>query len=78
MENRNLVRRQSEGIDKRKVLIFLTEEGVDKRREVRNFLLDFNRKVFEKIPPSKVKAFFDVIQKIEEAIDKELKESKLK
>lgn len=78
MESRNLIRRQGEGIDKRKVLIFLTEEGVAKRREVRNFLLDFNSKVFEKIPPSKVKAFFEVIQKIEETIDKELKETKLK
>lgn len=73
METRKLIRRQAEGADKRKVLIFLTEEGVEKRREVRNFLLDFNNKVFEKIAPSKIKTFFDVIQKIESEIDKELK-----
>jgi DNA-binding MarR family transcriptional regulator len=78
MEGRSLIRRQAEGADKRKVLIFLTDEGVSKRREVRNFLLDFNDKVFEKIPPSKLKAFFEVMLKIESTIDQELKSIKLK
>lgn len=78
MENRNLIRRQGEGEDKRKVLIFLTKEGVEKRREVRNFLLDFNSKVFEKIPQTKLKSFFEVMQKIEMTIDDELKTIKSK
>lgn len=73
MESRGFIRRQAEGADKRKVLIFLTEKGVEKRREVRNFLLDFNNKVTEKVAPSKMKTFFEVIQKIESEIDKELK-----
>lgn len=73
METRELIRRQAEGADKRKVLIFLTEKGVDKRREVRNFLQDFNQKVFEKVAPSKMKVFFEVIQKVESEIDKEIK-----
>lgn len=78
MENRKLIRRQSEETDKRKVLIFLTDEGVNKRREVRNFLFDFNNKVFEKVAPSKMKTFFEVMQKIEIEINKELKTSKIK
>lgn len=73
MENRKLIRRKSEDVDKRKVLIFLTDEGVEKRREVRNFLLDFNDKVFGKVAPSKMKTFFEVMQKIENEVDKELK-----
>ncbi len=73
METRELIRRQAEGADKRKVLIFLTEKGVEKRREVRNFLQDFNQKVFEKVAPSKMKVFFEVIQKVESEIDKEIK-----
>lgn len=73
MESRGLIRRQGEGTDKRKVLIFLTDEGVSKRREVRNFLIDFNAKVFDKMPPTKIKAFLEVVQKIESTIDKELK-----
>ena len=72
METRGLIRRQGEGTDKRKVLIFLTDEGVRNRREVRNFLMDFNSKVFDKMPPTKIKAFMEVIQKIESTIDKEL------
>jgi len=72
MESRGLIRRQGEGIDKRKVLIFLTDEGVSKRREVRNFLTDFNAKVLDKMPPTKIKAFLEVVQKVESTIDKEL------
>lgn len=78
MENRGLIRRQAEGVDKRKVLIFLTQIGVEKRREVRNFLLDFNTKVFEKLSPAKVKTFVEVVRKIEDTIEKELKENKIK
>lgn len=71
MEDKNLISRQGEGIDKRKVLIFLTEKGVDLRREVRNFLVDFNQKVIENISSSKLKVFFEVVQKIDDIIDNE-------
>lgn len=73
MEEKGLIRRQSGGADKRKVLIFLTDEGVDKRREVRNYLMDFNSNVFDKIAPTKIKTFLEVIQKIDAEIEKELK-----
>lgn len=71
MEENQLIRRQGEGVDKRKVLIFLTEKGVDLRREVRNFLVDFNQKVIENISSSKLKVFFEVVQKIDDIIDNE-------
>lgn len=72
MEEKNLIRRQGEGVDKRKVLIFLTDKGIDVRREVRNFLVDFNQKLIESISPSKLKVFFEVVQKIDDIIDNEL------
>ena len=72
MEDKNLIRRQGEGVDKRKVLIFLTEKGVNVRREVRNFLVDFNQKVIENISSSKLKVFFEVVQKVDDIIDNEL------
>ncbi|MCO5259840.1 MAG: MarR family transcriptional regulator [Crocinitomicaceae bacterium] len=78
MEDKGLIRRKGEGNDKRKVLIFLTDTGVDRRREVRNFLIDFNNKVVENIAPSKLKVFFEAIQKIDEIIDSELNEVKIK
>lgn len=74
MEEKGLIRRQEDGIDKRKVLIFLTDSGVEKRREVRNFLYEFNSKVYSKIAPTKMKAFVDVMQKINAAIEEEMKE----
>ncbi len=74
MEEKGLILRKEDKIDKRKVLIFLTPEGVEKRREVRNFLYDFNTKVYSKIAPTKMKAFVEVMQKIDTAIELELKE----
>lgn len=74
MEEKGLILRKEDKIDKRKVLIFLTDSGVEKRREVRNFLYDFNSKVYSKIAPTKMKAFVEVMQKIDAAIETELKE----
>ncbi len=74
MEEKGLIRRQEDSIDKRKVLIFLTPCGIEKRREVRNFLYEFNSKVYNKIAPTKMKAFVEVMHKIDAAIEEEMKE----
>jgi DNA-binding MarR family transcriptional regulator len=50
MEERGLIYRKLTEDDKRKVLIFLTEEGVENRRMVKNFILGFNQKIINKIP----------------------------
>lgn len=73
MEDRGFIRRQEDEVDKRKVLIFLTPEGLEKRREVRNFVIGFNERIFGKIPHSKLKAFYEVAQKVDLLIDEELK-----
>ena len=39
MEERGLIRREEDLVDKRKVLIFLTPDGVEMRRMVRNFVV---------------------------------------
>jgi len=72
MEDKGLIRRQEDGIDKRKVLIFLTEEGVNHRRKVRDFLFEFNEKLFAKIPPTKVRAFMEVMERIDSTIGNEI------
>lgn len=74
MEDRGLIRRQEDKIDKRKVLIFLTDEGVDKRREVRNFVLGFNEKIFKKIGAAKMKAFAEVVLKVDQLMEEEIKQ----
>lgn len=75
MEDRGLIYRKEAADDKRKVLIFLTEEGVDNRRMVKNFILGFNEKIFNKIPKNKLKTFFEVAEKVDQLIEDELKRS---
>ncbi len=72
MEDKGYIYRQEDGIDKRKVLIFLTINGVEKRRLVRDFLLEFNDKLFAKIAPGKAKVFMEVMGKIDLTIENEI------
>lgn len=75
MEDRGLIYRQEDEVDKRKVLIFLTEVGVENRRMVKNFILGFNEKIFNKISKNKLKIFFEVAEKVDQLIEDELKRS---
>jgi DNA-binding MarR family transcriptional regulator len=75
MEDRGLIYRQEVDHDKRKVLIFLTNEGIEKRKMVKNFVLGFNDRILEKIPKSKMKTFFEVIEKVDLMIEEDFKNS---
>ncbi|MDP4797425.1 MAG: MarR family transcriptional regulator [Crocinitomicaceae bacterium] len=77
MEERGLIRREEDLIDKRKVLIFLTSDGVEIRRMVRNFVVGFNERIYAKIPKSKLQAFFEVAAQVDELIEEELKNNKI-
>jgi MarR family transcriptional regulator, organic hydroperoxide resistance regulator len=74
VEETGYIRRELDKIDKRKVLIFLTDKGVAKRRETRDLILDFNNKLNAKIPAGKMKIFFEVMERIEEITDFELED----
>lgn len=73
MEDSGLIFRQIDKIDKRKVLIFLTEKGIEKRRLSKQVVVEFNKKLEAKISKSKIKVYFDVMEKIDEIADEELK-----
>ena len=73
MEDDKLIRREIDSEDKRKVLIFLTPKGIEKRRIVRDVVLDFDDRLISRIPKTKLKAYFDVMDIIDGFIDKELK-----
>ncbi len=73
MEERDLIRREEDLTDKRKVLIFLTEKGIEQRKMVKNFVIGFNDQIFNKIPKSKMKAFFEVAEKVDLLIEEEMK-----
>jgi DNA-binding MarR family transcriptional regulator len=77
MEERGLIRREEDLVDKRKVLIFLTPDGVEMRKMVRNFVVGFNERIYAKIPKSKLQAFFEVAAQVDELIEDELKNNKI-
>lgn len=74
VEEAGYIRRELDKVDKRKVLIYLTEKGIEKRRETRDLIVDFNNKLNSKIPAGKMKTFFEVMDRIEEITDFELEE----
>ncbi len=73
MEDNGLIYRKVDEIDKRKVLILLTEYGVAMRRLSKNVVMDFNDKLLAKIPKSKLKIYFEVMAKIDQIAGEELK-----
>jgi DNA-binding MarR family transcriptional regulator len=73
MEEDGLIRREIDEVDKRKVHIFLTEKGLEKRIMTKRVVLDFNNKLISKIPRSKVKVYFEVMEKVDQICDEELK-----
>ncbi|MEX1002807.1 MAG: MarR family transcriptional regulator [Crocinitomicaceae bacterium] len=76
MEERGLIFRRMDKADKRKSLVFLTEEGVEKRRLAREVVLEFNQKLYDKLPKTKIKAFFEVSLKIDEYLNELLEEKR--
>lgn len=78
MEEKGLIYRKSDDVDKRKVLIFLTDEGVGKRRMARDFVLNFNHTLMESIPKGKLKTFFEVAVKLDASVDLELSKIQVK
>lgn len=73
MEERKLIYRKTDKEDKRKVLIFLTEEGVSHRKLSKTIIEEFNKKLLAKIPAGKLKIFFEVMEKVDLTVDEELK-----
>ena len=72
MEDQGLIFRKADEADKRKVLIFLTDMGIEKRKIARQVVLDFNEKIISSVPKGKLKTFFEVAEKLDKAIDSEL------
>ena len=69
METSGLIERKEFSGDKRKVNIFLTTKGVEKRKLVRNFLLEFNQKIASKFKEKHLKGFMNVMNAVDLAIE---------
>ncbi len=68
MENDGVIVRKTDEIDRRKSLVFLTDKGIEMRRQVRSVVLDFNQKLYDHIPKEEIRAFFDTMQKVNELV----------
>lgn len=72
MEDNGLIFKESNSADKRVVKVFLTEKGVELRREVKRVVLDFNSKIIEKVSPEELEIFFKVTQIIKDHVQDEI------
>ena len=69
MEESGLIYRERDETDKRTVLIKLTPEGRAKRDFSRRAVIYFNELVRRNVPDDKLKAFFDVMETINQMIE---------
>lgn len=77
MEDSGLIFRRPDKIDKRKSLVFLTPEGVEKRKMARDVVLNFNEQVYESVPKTKIKAFFEVMERLDDLLTDLLEDNKV-
>ncbi len=70
MEEKHLIKRVSDKNDKRTVRIMLTKEGKKRRDLSKKIVLRFNEAVRAEIPQSKLNVFFEVIQSINQLVEK--------
>lgn len=69
MEEKELIYRQGDNIDKRSVRIFLTKNGKRKKEKSKEVVLKFNESVQKDISKEKLMVFFEVLQSINKMID---------
>ena len=70
MEEKGLIIRQVDANNKRAVKVLLTKEGKKMKEKSRDTVLRFNEAVREEISPEKLSVFFEVVQTINQIIEK--------
>ncbi len=71
MEERAYITRKPNPNDGRGVLIYLTEQGKEKRDLSKKTVLDFNNSILNHVDEKKMKHFFEVIDFIKAEVEKE-------
>ena len=69
MEERGYIERRPNPNDGRGVLIFLTEQGKEKRDVSKETVLEFNNSIFKNMDPKKMEHFFEVIELIKMKVE---------
>jgi DNA-binding MarR family transcriptional regulator len=70
MEEKGLIYRVADKVDKRSVRIMLTEKGKCSKEKSRETVLRFNEVVRESISGQKLDVFFEVLQHINQIVEK--------
>lgn len=71
MEEKKLIYREADKVDKRSVRVRLTKEGKNKKEKARDTVLRFNEAVREEIPAEKLEVFFEVLQGIIQIVERD-------
>lgn len=69
MEDQGLIRRKSDEVDRRRVLVYLTKEGLRLREETRSAVLHFNQFIQDRIDGDKLRVFAETISEINQILD---------
>lgn len=69
LEESGAITRKPAENDQRKVLVFLTPEGVKLRKIALKTVFDLEKKITEKLSPKQLKAFGEVIEQVTSAIE---------
>ncbi len=69
LEEKGMIYKQQDPNDRRSVRIYLTDLGKVKKELSRKVVKQFNNKIRDMIPESKLKIFFEVINDINQAIE---------
>jgi DNA-binding MarR family transcriptional regulator len=72
MEEKGLIYRKADKTDKRSVRILLTKEGRKMKEKSRETVLRFNEAVREEISSQKLDVFIDVVQSINQLVEKNI------
>ena len=70
LEADHLIYRKKDAEDGRMVRVFLTELGVEKRKIAKKVVQGFHELITEEIPQSKLSMFYEVLDSVNETIDK--------
>jgi len=70
MEERGYIKRKPNPEDGRGVLIFLTDQGKEKRELSKKTVLEFNNGLLESIEKEKIEHFYEVIDAIKSQVEK--------
>jgi len=71
MEDQGLIYKEVDENDKRIMKIFLTDYGIEKRKLVKEILINFNQKLLKKITKNELEIFYKVIVAINDLAYKE-------